>query len=73
MQLKAVAKKFANKNNTSAQLVMQNFMFERLLERISVSQYKKNFILKGGYLIASMVGLNSRTTMDMDATVKSIL
>lgn len=68
--MKAVAKKFANKNNTSAQLVMQNFMFERLLERISVSQYKKNFILKGGFLIASMVGLDSRTTMDMDATIK---
>ena len=70
MQLKAVVKNFANKNNISAQLVMQNFMLERLLERISVSQYKKNFILKGGFLIASMVGLDSRTTMDMDATIK---
>ena len=73
MQLKAIVRNTAKKNNISAQLVMQNFMLERLLERISVSPYQKNFILKGGYLIASMVGLNSRTTMDMDATVKSIL
>ena len=49
---------------------MQNFMLERLLERISVSAYKNSFILKGGFLIAAMVGLDSRATMDMDATIK---
>ena len=47
-------------------------MMERLLERISVSKYKKNFILKGGFLIASIVGLDSRATMDLDATIKGI-
>lgn len=45
-------------------------MLERFLERVSVSEYRNNFIIKGGFLIASMVGLNSRATMDMDATIK---
>ena len=49
---------------------MQNFMLERLLERISVSKYQQNFILKGGFLIAAMVGLDTRATMDMDVTIK---
>ncbi len=51
---------------------MQNYMLERLLERISVSNYNENFILKGGFLIAAMVGLDSRATMDMDATLKGM-
>lgn len=45
-------------------------MLERLLERISVSKYKDNFILKGGMLISAMLGIDSRTTMDMDTTIK---
>lgn len=71
MQLKALFKKIAKDKNISAQLVMQNYILERLLERISLSDYKSKFILKGGMLIAAMVGLDSRTTMDMDATIKS--
>ncbi len=51
---------------------MQNFILERLLERISVSKYQRNFILKGRFLIAAMVGLNTRATMDMDATIKGL-
>lgn len=47
-------------------------MLERLLERISVSRYQQNFILKGGFLIAAMVGLDTRATMDMDATIKGL-
>lgn len=70
MQLKAVIKNMAKDKHISAQLVMQNFMLERLLERISVSKYHQNFILKGGFLIAAMVGLDTRATMDMDATIK---
>jgi predicted nucleotidyltransferase component of viral defense system len=70
MQLKAFIKKKAEENNISSQLVMQNYMMERLLERISLSPYRKNFILKGGFLIAAIVGLNSRTTMDLDTTIK---
>lgn len=70
MQLKAIIKNIAQEKHVSAQLVMQNFMLERLLERISVSKYHWNFILKGGFLIAAMVGLDTRATMDMDATIK---
>lgn len=70
MQLKAYIKKVANENKISAQLVMQNYMLERLLERVSLSKYKDNFILKGGFLIASIVGLDTRTTMDLDTTIK---
>ena len=60
MQLKAIIKNLAKEKHISAQLVMQNFMLERLLERISVSKYQQNFILKGGFLIAAMVGLDTR-------------
>jgi predicted nucleotidyltransferase component of viral defense system len=70
MQLKDKIKNLALKNHIPAQAVLQNFMLERLLERISISQYKETFVLKGGMLIASMVGINNRTTMDMDATLR---
>jgi len=70
MQFKAKMKNLALKNHIPAQAVLQDFMLERLLERISVSKYKDMFILKGGMLIASLVGIDSRTTMDMDATLQ---
>ena len=70
IQLKAKIKNLALKNHVPAQTVLQNFMLERLLERISLSKYKDKVILKGGMLITSMVGINSRTTMDMDATIQ---
>ena len=70
MQLKAVVKNIAKEKHISAQLVLQNYMLERFLERVSVSSYKDSFIIKGGFLIAAMVGLDSRATMDMDATIK---
>lgn len=72
MQLKAIIKNLAKEKHISAQLVMQNFMLERLLERISLSRYQHSFILKGGFLIAAMVGLDTRATMDMDATIKGL-
>lgn len=71
MQLKDRIKNLALKNHIPAQAVLQNFMLERLLERISVSKYREAFILKGGMLIASMVGIANRTTMDMDATLRN--
>lgn len=70
MQLKSKMKEMALKNKIPAQAVLQNFMLERLLERITISKYKDIFILKGGLLIASMIGIGSRTTMDMDATIR---
>jgi len=72
MQLKSIIKKIAAENHVSSQLIMQNYMMERLLERISLSNYSSNFILKGGFLIASMVGLNNRATMDIDTTINGI-
>ena len=72
MQLKAIIKNIAKEKHISAQLVMQNFMLERLLERISISKYQRNFILKGGFLIAALVGIDTRATMDMDATIYRI-
>ena len=70
MQLKAVIKNLSKKKNISSTLVLQNYMLERFLERVSLSKYRDNYIIKGGFLIASMVGLDSRATMDMDATIK---
>ena len=70
MQLKAIVKNMAKEKKISAQLVLQNYMLERFLERVSLSSYGENFIIKGGFLIASMVGLDTRATMDMDATIK---
>lgn len=55
MQLKAFIKNKAAEKHISAQLVMQNYMLERLLERISLSPYKNNFILKGGFLISALL------------------
>ena len=52
--------------------VLQNFMFERILERLSISKYKNNFILKGGLLLSSIMGIDTRTTMDMDTCIKGI-
>ncbi len=71
--LKALVKNMAMEKGISAQLVLQNYMLERLLERIAVSKYQKNLIIKGGFLISSIVGLDSRATMDMDATIKGFL
>lgn len=70
MQFKALIKQMAGRKNITSQLVMQNYMLERILERISLSEYKSNFILKGGLLISVMVGLDTRATMDLDTTVK---
>lgn len=70
MSLKAKINNIAKAENISPQAVMQTYMLERLLERISISQYKNNFILKGGMLISSIIGIDSRTTMDIDTTIK---
>lgn len=70
MSFKAIINNIAKKNNIAAQSVLQTYMLERLLERISLSKYKDNFILKGGMLISAMLGIDSRTTMDMDTTIK---
>lgn len=72
MQLKALIKNFALDKEIMPQAVLQNYILERLLERMSRSQYKDKFILKGGMLIAALIGIDIRTTMDMDATLKNM-
>lgn len=71
-QLKGAIRSMAAKKNLRAQEVLQMFLFERVLERLAVSPYRNNFILKGGLLISSMIGISERTTMDMDTTVRGI-
>jgi len=71
MQLKAKIRNISREKRISAQIILQNYMMERLLERISNSPYKSSFILKGGMLISAMIGLESRTTMDIDATIRN--
>ena len=71
MQLKAKIRNISREKKISAQVVLQNYMMERLLERVSSSPYKSSFILKGGMLISAMIGLESRTTMDIDATIRN--
>jgi predicted nucleotidyltransferase component of viral defense system len=71
MSLKAKIRNLAKEKDISAQVILQNYMFERFLERLSKSNYKNNFILKGGMLIAALVGIDNRSTMDMDATIKN--
>lgn len=56
----------------SPQIIMQNYMIERLLERVSVSKYKYNFIIKGGVLLSSIMGIENRATMDLDTTLKGL-
>lgn len=73
MSLKAKINNIAKNDNISPQAIMQTYMLERLLERISLSKYKNNFILKGGMLISSIIGIDSRTTMDMDTTIKGFI
>ena len=70
MQFKAEIRNIAKRTGVSAQAILQNFMLERFLERIALSPYKENVVLKGGMLIASLVGTAFRTTMDMDATLR---
>ena len=69
-QLKDLIRNLSKDKSADAQILMRNYMMERFLERISLSEYRDKFILKGGMLVAAMVGLDARSTMDIDATVK---
>lgn len=70
--IKEKAKEIEKQHNLSYYEVLQRFMFERILERISVSKYNDNFILKGGLLLTAMFGVDNRTTKDMDTTIIGI-
>jgi len=72
MSLKARIRNIAKQKNIPAQVILQNYMFERLLIRLSQSSYKEKFVLKGGMLVAAIVGLDNRATMDLDTTLKNL-
>ncbi|GHT85378.1 abortive infection protein [Bacteroidia bacterium] len=71
-QLKDWIKNKAKQTDAPANTLLQSYMMERFLERVSLSSYRGNMILKGGFLIAAMVGVNKRSTMDMDTTIKGL-
>ena len=66
------SKELANKSGLTQLELYQRFMFERILERISISKYNSNFILKGGLLLSAMISIQSRSTRDMDISIKGI-
>ena len=70
--IKGKIRSLAEKKNLKSQEVLQIYFFERFLERLSKSNYKNNFVIKGGFLISSLIGIENRTTMDMDTTIKGI-
>ncbi len=72
MSLKAKIRNISKNKGIPAQVVFQNYMFERLLIRLSKSAYKDKFVLKGGMLFAAIVGLDNRATMDLDTTLKNM-
>ena len=70
--IKRLAKEIENKYDLNYYEILQRYMFERVLERIFVSKYQDNFILKGGLLLSAMFGIDNRMTKDMDATITGI-
>jgi predicted nucleotidyltransferase component of viral defense system len=71
-QLKALVRNLSRGNCIKAQIIIRNYVMERFLERLSLSSYRNNLILKGGTLVSAIVGLDNRSTMDVDATLKNL-
>lgn len=70
-QLKALVKNKSKGNSNKANTLIRNYAMERFLERVSFSKYKNNIILKGGMLVSNLIGLDNRSTMDIDTTIKN--
>ena len=71
-QLRGRIKSLAQQNQADARILIRMYMMERFLERLSISRYKDNFIIKGGILVASLIGVALRSTMDIDTTIKNL-
>lgn len=71
-QLKAKIKQLTQGDSQKSQIYLRNFFMERFLERVSESKYNDRFILKGGMLVSSIIGLDLRSTMDIDSTLKNL-
>jgi len=72
MQVKALIRNLSREKGLQAEIVLRNYMLERFLERVSLSKYRSHVILKGGLLISNLIGIEARSTMDLDATIKGI-
>lgn len=72
MQLKSLMNKKGADFNVPAQMVLQHYVMERFLDRIARSSFRHCFILKGGLLISTLIGMAARTTLDMDTTVRGL-
>lgn len=71
-QVKGKIKNFAKSNKADARILLRMYMMERFLERVAVSSHSDGFIIKGGILVTSMVGVSMRSTMDIDTTIRGI-
>ena len=71
-QIKGRLKTYAKENNADARVLMRIYMMERFLERVAASKYADNFIIKGGLLVTSMIGVAMRSTMDIDSTIRNL-
>lgn len=71
-QLKAVVKNTENRLGLPSNTLLNYYMMERFLCRISKSEYANNFVIKGGFLISSLIGIDMRSTMDVDVTLKGV-
>ena len=71
-QLKDLIRNVAKGNSGRSQLLIRNYAMERFLDRVALSKYRDNFILKGGMLVSAMVGLDNRATMDIDTTIRNL-
>lgn len=71
-QIKGRIKSVAKQNNADARTLMRIYMMERFLERLAQSEYRDNFIIKGGILVTAMIGVVHRSTMDIDTNMKNL-
>ena len=71
-QLKALVRNLSKGDSAKAQIIIRKYVMERFLERLSLSPYRNNLILKGGVLVAAVIGIDNRSTMDVDATLKNL-
>lgn len=71
-QLKALVRNMSGGDSKKAQIIIRNYVMERFLERLSLSAYRNHLILKGGALVSAMVGLDNRSTLDVDATIRNL-
>ena len=71
-QVRGKIKNIAKSNRADARILMRIYMMERFLERVANSPYSENFIIKGGILVTSMIGISMRSTMDIDTSIRNL-